>query len=335
MVDRARHFTTGDLRDEKLISLGKLAAGLAHELNNPASAVVRSAKLLADGLTGAEDAARRLASAGLTPSQFAAIEGARTACTTRRGEKALSAMERADREDAISDWLAAHGAAQEPAALLADSGISLEALDTLAESVDGDALEATAQWLAACCMVRALSSEIESAAARIHHLVGSVKSFTHMDQAPAREAIDIRRGIADTVTMLSAKVRSRSAAVSVELPDGLPRVHAVGAELNQVWMNLIDNALDAVPEGGHVSVSAGRELDSLVVRIRDDGAGIPRDVQPRIFDPFYTTKGVGEGTGLGLDTVRRLLQRQEADITVESEPGRTEFQVRLPLARPA
>ena len=333
MVDRARQFTSGDLRDEKLLSLGKLAAGLAHELNNPASAVVRSAKLLSEGLTSAEEAARRLASAGLSNAQFDAIERARTMCTVPIEEQTLSAMARADREDAIMEWLADHGASDEAASALADSGITMEALDALAEIVGGDeALEATARWLAACCMVRSLTSEIESAATRIHHLVASIKGFTHMDQAPVREAVDIRRGIADTFTMLSAKVRARSAEVSMQIPEDLPRVHAVGAELNQVWMNLLDNALDAVPQGGHVSVTAARELGSVVVRITDDGAGIPADVQPRIFEPFYTTKGVGKGTGLGLDTVRRLLQRQEGGISLESEPGRTEFQVRLPVA---
>jgi signal transduction histidine kinase len=332
MVDRARQFTSGDLRNEKLLSLGKLAAGLAHELNNPASAVVRSAKLLTEGLTSAEGAARRLASAGLSESQFEAIEKARTMCTVAGGMQSQSAMARADREDAITEWLSDHGASDEAAAALADSGITMEALDGLAQSVHGEALEATARWLAACCMVRSLSSEIESAASRIHHLVASIKGFTHMDQAPAPEAVDIRRGIADTVTMLSAKVRARSANVSLEFPEDLCRVHAVAPELNQVWMNLIDNALDAIPDGGHVRVSAARELDAVVVRITDDGAGIPPEIQARIFEPFYTTKGVGKGTGLGLDTVRRLLQRQEGGISVESEPGRTEFQVRLPVA---
>ncbi len=150
-----------------------------------------------------------------------------------------------------------------------------------------------------------------------------------MDHAPSPEPVDIRRGIADTFTMLGSKTRGKSVDVAVNIPDGLPRAYTVGAELNQVWMNLIDNAIDAVAAGGHVTVTAAKEMNFVVVRIIDDGPGIPADLQKRIFEPFFTTKGVGKGTGLGLDTVRRLLQRHDAAIEVESKPGRTEFQVRL------
>ena len=181
--------------------------------------------------------------------------------------------------------------------------------------------------------MRALSSEIETAATRISELVGAVKGFTYMDQAPTPEAIDIRRGIADALTMLGAKTRAKSVSVSVDLGDDLPRARAVGAELNQVWLNLIDNALDAVETGGRVAVTAQADRDAVVVQIVDDGPGIPPDIQGRIFDPFFTTKGVGKGTGLGLDIVRRLLQRHDGGIGVESRPGRTEFQVRLPAAK--
>jgi signal transduction histidine kinase len=329
MVDRAREFKSSDLRDEKLISLGKLAAGLAHELNNPASAVLRSAKMLGESLTGAEQAARALAAAHISPEQFASIDAARVICSAPRTQASLSTVARADREDAITDWLADHGASEDSALALADSGVEVTALDKLATELPGDALDAALRWIAACCTVRALSSEIETAASRIHDLVSAVKGFSYMDHAPTAEPVDIRRGITDTLTVLGNKTRGKSASISLELPDDLPRAHAVGAELNQVWMNLLDNALDAIPSGGHVSVTAQHELDSVVVRIIDDGPGIPKEIQGKIFDPFFTTKGVGSGTGLGLDIVRRLLQRYEGDISVESVPGRTEFQVRL------
>lgn len=333
MLDRARQFKSSELRDEKLISLGKLAAGLAHELNNPASAVVRSARILPEGLSSAEAAARQLATARLSPSQFASIEAARTMCSASQGSEALSSLARADREDAIAEWLADHGAAEELADALADTGVTLAALDALAANVSGEALEAGLRWLAACCLVRTLSSEIEGAATRIHDLVGAVKGFSYMDHAPTPEPVDIRRGIADTFTMLGAKTRAKSVQVSVDLADDLPHVNAVGAELNQVWMNLIDNALDAVAVGGRVAVTAARELDFVVVQIVDDGPGIPPDIQGRIFDPFFTTKAVGKGSGLGLDVVRRLLQRHDGEVAVESMPGRTEFQVRLPAEK--
>jgi signal transduction histidine kinase len=145
--------------------------------------------------------------------------------------------------------------------------------------------------------------------------------------------VDIRRGIRDTFTMLAAKTRRKSVEVSLEFAPDLPCAHAVGAELNQVWMNLIDNALDAAPVGGHVTVTAGRVRDRVVVQVIDDGAGIPADIQNHIFEPFFTTKGVGKGTGLGLATVRRILQRHEGEIEMESQPGRTRFQVSLPVER--
>jgi signal transduction histidine kinase len=333
MLDRARMFTSSDLRDEKLISLGKLSSGLAHELNNPASAVVRSAKMLADILNAAEVAARQLGAARLSDDQLAAIDAVRALCVTPPPLESLSAVGRADREDAISDWLSNHGADDSYANPLAETGVTLAALDTLATNVEQDALDAAIRWLAAGCQVRALSAEIEAAGSRIYDLVAAVKGFSYMDRAPALEPVDIRRGISDTLTMLGAKMRAKSVQVSVEVANDLPRAQAVGAELNQVWMNLLDNAIDAVPVGGHITVAATRELDCVTVKIIDDGPGISEVIRSRIFDPFFTTKEVGKGSGLGLDIVRRLLQRQAGGIAVESVPGRTEFEVRLPAER--
>jgi signal transduction histidine kinase len=331
MVDRARQFTSSDLRDEKLLSLGKLAAGLAHELNNPASAAVRGAKLLATAFEASDDAARQLAAARLSDEQLAVIDWLRTMCTGPAPADASTAIARADREDAIADWLSDHGVDRFDGAL-AETAVTFDALDMLAAAVGGDALRVALTWLAAGCLVRELSAEIETATVRIYDLVAAVKGFSYMDRAPSPEPVDIRRGIADTLTMLGAKMRAKAIAVTLHLADDLPCAHAVGVELNQVWMNLIDNALDAVDVGGHIVVSAGTELGRVSVRVVDDGPGIPPEIRGRIFDPFFTTKGVGSGTGLGLDTVRRLLQRHDGEISVDSVPGRTEFQVRLPVA---
>jgi signal transduction histidine kinase len=330
MLDRARTFTSADLRDEKLISLGKLAAGLAHELNNPASALVRSSKMLLESLTAAEEASRTLVGAKLTDEQFAAIERAREMCESSIAAAPKTPIERADREDALLDWLTEQGATQEYAVPLADTGVTPSALDLLAVTVHGEALEAALGWITASCTVRTLASEIEKASSRIHDLVGAVKGFSYMDHAPTPEPIDIRQGINDTLKMLASKTRSKGVTVKVDLPDSLPRAYAVGVELNQVWMNLIDNAIDAVATGGQVEVSATEDRDKLVVHIVDNGPGVPKEIQARIFEPFFTTKGVGKGTGLGLDVVRRLVQRQEGAVDLESVPGRTEFQVRLP-----
>jgi signal transduction histidine kinase len=333
MLDRARQFTSSELRDEKLISLGKLSAGLAHELNNPASAVMRSAKMLTGSIDAAEQAARQLATSRLSDEQFALIEATRSSCDVTGTTTQLSAVARADREGQIADWLVSKGADEDCALALADSSITMDALDKLATNVTDAALDAALRWITACCVVRALSAEIETGATRLSHLVGAVKGFSYMDHAPTPEPVDIRRGVSDTITLLGAKTRAKSAKVTVTFADDLPLAYAVGAELNQVWMNLIDNALDAIPEGGNVSVAATHELNDVVVRITDDGPGIPDAVKEKIFDPFFTTKGVGEGSGMGLDIVKRLLKRHEGEIDVETRPGMTQFQVRLPVPK--
>jgi signal transduction histidine kinase len=332
MLDRARHLTSSDLHDEKLLSLGRLAAGLAHELNNPASAASRGAQRLAAAQARADRAARALGAERLSAPQLAAIDRLHDLCVTATSPAALTAVDRADREDAVGAWLVSRGVDldETTAALLAEADAPAAALDALADVIPGAPFRAALQWIAAACAVRQLAADIETAASRIADLVSAVKGFTYMDRAPTPESLDIRPGLRDTLAVLSAKTRAKSVGVSVTFAEDLPRVQAFGGELNQVWGNLIDNALDAVGPGGHVDVSAARDHDRLVVSIVDDGPGIPPDVQERIFDPFFTTKPVGQGTGLGLDIVRRLVQRHDGEIDVTSTPGRTEFRVSLP-----
>ena len=167
---------------------------------------------------------------------------------------------------------------------------------------------------------------------RISGLVTAIKGFTHMDQATVAEPVDLKSGLGNTVAVLNSKARSKSIAVAVNVPRNLPRALGFAGELNQIWANLIDNALDAAPASGRVDVNATRERDRVVVRVIDNGPGIPAEVRGRMFDPFFTTKPVGKGTGLGLDIVRRLLAHNDADVEVESVPGRTEFRVSLPIA---
>jgi len=334
MVDRARHFTSSVSHDEKLKSLGKLAAGLAHELNNPASAIVRSAKGLTEHLARVEDASRAVGGAGLSATQLAAVQAMREICIETAVTSVRSPLERADREDALVAWLEAHGTDVGAAQALAETAVTLDALDRLAATLEGGALDAALAWVASGCATRRIAVEIERAAARIHELVGAVKGFTRMDHATAPEAVDIGRGLTDTLAVLQAKARAKSVAVRVELEPAVPKVQGYGGELNQVWLNLIDNALDAVAESGRVDVTANRSGPKVVVRVVDNGPGIPDDIRKRIFDPFFTTKAVGQGTGLGLDIVRRLVQRHNGEIEVDSRPGRTEFRVSLPVAAP-
>jgi signal transduction histidine kinase len=330
MVDRARTFNTSDWQDEKMASLGKLAAGLAHELNNPASAVARSGKLLQRRIAEADRAARAIAIARLSEAQLAAVDRVRDACVTPT-TVSLSPLARADREDEIADWVSRHGVGGTTAEGLANTAVTLQALDELAEVLQGEALDVALEWVAAGCEIRTLAAENERAASRISELVGAVKRLTHMDRAPVPEPMDIEQGLRDTLAILAHKARQKSVGVTVEMAPGLPRLHAIGGELNQVWMNLVDNALDAVAEGGQVLVTARPEGRCIVVRVIDDGPGILPEHRSRIFDPFFTTKAPGEGTGLGLEVARARVRGHGGDIEVDSRPGRTEFRVVLPL----
>ena len=332
MVDRARAFTSSELHDEKMVSLGKLSAGLAHELNNPAAAIERSAALLGDRLEDNERATQAVATLDLTEAQLAAVHTVREACLARREPGVRSPIERAEREDAMADWLAERGLHVEIADALADTAVTFEELDGLAQAIDGPALATVLQWGASGCIVRSLASEIQEAAMRISGLVAAIKGFTHMDQAVIAGPVDIPQGLSNTVTVLGAKARARSATVVMQAEPGLPLARGFAGELNQIWANLIDNALDAITDSGRVEVTAGCEDGRVVVRIIDNGGGIPAQIRERIFDPFFTTKPMGQGTGLGLDIVRRLVRHNDGEISVESQPGRTQFQVALPLA---
>jgi signal transduction histidine kinase len=332
MLDRARVFNASDLHDEKMVSLGKLSAGLAHELNNPASAIERSAALLEDRLNDAEVATRALGAAKLTDEQLAAVDAVRDSCLAKRVQGVRSPIEEAEREEQIADWLADHGLDESTAEPLAETQVTIEALDQLAGAVSGPALNAVLRWAAAGCSVRGLAAEIQDSAMRISGLVVAVKGFTHMDQAMVATAVDIAQGLSNTIAVLGAKARGKSISVALEVDSGLPQARGYVGELNQIWANLIDNALDAVQESGRVEVTAKSERERVVVRIIDNGPGIPDGVRERIFDPFFTTKPMGQGTGLGLDIVRRLVKHNDGEITVESRPGRTEFCVALPLA---
>ncbi len=333
MLDRARTFNAAQLQDEKMISLGRVAAGLAHELNNPASAAVRSAQHLAAELQTADDAARALGGLNLDKTQLAEIERLRKVCVDAQGLASRSPMEQADREEEIIAWLADHRANEALGPALADTSIAIETLDSLALLIDAKALDSALRWIASGCSTQALTRDIERATSRIFQLVSSIKRFTHMDRASVAEPVDVGQLLQDTVTVMTSKARRNSVALKVEIEPDLPKVLGFGGELNQVWMNLIDNALDAAPNDGSGTViaSARREHGFVAVRVTDNGPGIPESVKPRIFDLFFTTKPPGQGTGLGLDIAQRIARRHHAEIGVTSQPGATEFRVALPL----
>jgi signal transduction histidine kinase len=332
MVDRARVFNAADLQMEKMASLGRMSARVAHELNNPVSAIERFAALLDERLNDVERCARALGAAGLDAKHQGAVEALRQCCMGSGNPSVLSPLEQAAREDRLAGWLIDHGVDEAVAVALAETNVTIEALDKLAAAVDAELLEVVVQGAAAACSVHQIASDIRDAAMRISGLVTAVKGFTHMDQPSVAEPLDLRSGIGNTVTILSAKAREKSAAITVSIPRDLPRVRGIVVELNQIWSNLIDNALDAIPIGGRIEVTAARAARGVVVSVMDNGPGIPEENRQRIFDLFFTTKAVGKGTGIGLDLVRRYVANNGGDIEFDSVPGRTEFRVTLPLA---
>ena len=332
MLDRARNFSASELQDEKMISLGRLAAGLAHELNNPASAAARSAKLLGEALAEVEAASRELGGVELTPGQLAAVSRVRATCQARAGGDVLSPLAMAERERVLADWLRRHGQDEGLGFPLAETPLPVEELDALAAELPRETFGTVLRWMGAGCTTRALAQEIESTAGRIHDLVAAMKRFSYMDTLPAAGATELGPGLRDTVRIVASKAKGKGASIELAIDPDLPPVPAPGSELNQVWLNLIDNALDAVPQSGHVRIEAKHVRDRVIVSIIDDGPGIPEEILPRIFDAFFTTKAPGQGTGLGLELTRRIVRRHRGDLTVESAPGRTEFRVSLTAA---
>ena len=331
MSDRVRDSTRVQQQREKMMALGKLAAGLAHELNNPAAAVRRAASTLNERLDTMPSLVEALLRQGIGEE---AIRSSRAVIGRVRERPAvsLSTLERGAREDELSDWLEGHGVPQgwEAAEALVEAGFGVADLEALAD-VGKEKVPQLLAWLAATIESDRLTQEIAAAAARISELVGSVKTYSHLDHAPDMQPTDVRQGLDSTLIMLGHELKAKAIRVVREDAKDLPLVTAHPGELNQVWTNLIDNAVDALPTGGELRIETAREAEQVVVRVIDNGSGIPADIQSRIFEPFFTTKGVGDGTGLGLDIVQRIVRQHAGQIDVESQPGRTAFTVRLPL----
>lgn len=319
---------------EKMAALGKLSAGLAHELNNPAAAARRAASQLREAFTAVQAFAARVAAAITDPAQAAAVEVLRRTATAPAGPPpAMSPLEQSDREDALATWMDDHDVAEgwRLAPTFVSAGLDAAWLDRVAATAPAGAMGAVLGWIEATLQVTSLIETVEQSTSRISDLVKAVKAYSYMDQAPIQE-IDVHDGIDNTLTILGHKLRG-GVTVTREYDRTLPRFSAHGSELNQVWTNLLDNAIDALGGQGRIWIRTRRDGEHIVVEIADNGPGIPPAIQSRIFEPFFTTKGVGEGTGLGLDTCYRIVvSSHKGTITVQSVPGDTRFLVRLPLA---
>ena len=331
MSDRIRETTRREQQRDRLASLGKLSAGLAHELNNPASAATRATSRLRDVLKKIRDASHELGSRDLSPAQKAEIEKLEAAFV-QSNEVPADALTISDLEEQIDSLLRSHGQNDlwQMSADLARKNVKPEMLESLFAILDADTARAALVRIAASVEVATLLDEIESGTSRISDLVGAIKEYTYMDQTPLQN-VDIVKSLETTLTILNHKLKH---GITVERDyQKIPLlVNSFGSELNQVWTNIIDNAIDAMCGEGKLRVRTYREENCVVVEIMDNGPGIPPDVQAHIFEPFFTTKGVGEGTGLGLDTVQRIVKKHRGNIQVNSAPGQTCFQVWLPVA---
>ncbi len=334
MSDRIREATRFEQQRDRLAALGKLSAGLAHELNNPASAARRSASQLRDILKRVKDASHELGRRDLTPAQKSEIERLEASLTQTDGHP-LDALAVSDLEEKLDSLLRSHGQNDlwQLAADLAHRNFKPEALEQLFATLDSDTARAALVRISASVEIAGLLNEIESSTARISDLVGAIKEYTFMDQSPVQN-VDIIKTLETTLTILNHKLK-RGVSVQRDYQKVPLLVNSFGSELNQVWTNIIDNAIDSMGGKGELRLRTYREDDSVVVEIGDNGPGISTEVQPHIFEPFFTTKGVGEGTGLGLDTVQRIVKKHRGTIQVLSKPGDTRFQVWLPLAESA
>ncbi len=332
LSDRVRDNTRVADQRAKMMALGKLSAGLAHELNNPAAAVQRAADQLAKRLQLSNRLISRIALHGLDAELLQSSAALQELGEPGRGDE-LSVLERGDREEQLGEWLDDLGIedAWGLAEAFVDAGIDLEALQEACRPLPGEATADVLAWVGNGLAVRQLLSQVKAASGHISELVASIKTYSHMDRTPDRAPADIHRGLESTLTLMKHKLTRQDIRLERHFDLTLPKVPMQVSDLNQVWTNLVDNAIDAMETGGRLQLRTEHDAISAYVRVIDDGGGIDPELKEQIFDPFFTTKGVGQGTGLGLDIARHIVQQHEGDLSVESEPGRTEFVVRLPL----
>jgi len=334
MADRIRETTRIETQRDKLTALGKLSAGLAHELNNPAAAAQRATAGLKEALVTVRDASIRLSRHALSREQMDLIIRFEAEAGTYAAPIPSDPLALSDREERITAWLEQRNIPDvwKVAPVLADAGVEVPGLESLASQV-GDVVLCDALIRSTSILtISKLIGEIEISTKRISDLVRAIKEYSYMDQASMQE-VDLHKGLENTLTILHHRLKN-GIKVTREYGDNLPRICAFGSELNQIWTNLISNAIEAMQGKGELRVRTARDVDRVLVEIGDNGPGIPAEVLPHIFEPFFTTKGVGEGTGLGLDTVCRIIRNHHGEIRVDSKPGDTRFQVYLPITQP-
>jgi signal transduction histidine kinase len=339
MTNRVRTFTSLQQQNEKMMALGKLSAGLTHELNNPAAAIVRSSDTLMEHLRLQPDDFKEIMAIRMDKKEVDAVNLKLWEVLDRTEKPKLTLIERTELEDKITGWLEDHQVkrAAEIAENFLEDGFTPDDLRDFKTHIPAPSLSPVFNWINSNLVTRKMVADINEASRRISDLVRSVKNFTHMDQGKGKELTDIRDGIRNTLTMLHYRFKKGNVTLIEDYDENLPRICAMVGELNQVWTNLIDNALDAMePAGrGQLTIHTEKEGDWARTSITDNGPGIPAEIQTRIFDPFFTTKEIGKGTGLGLDVVCRIIRQHHGSIRVQSKPGETMFVICFPINDPA
>lgn len=334
MITRVRFATTRQQQYEKMFALGKLSAGLAHELNNPAAAIGRNASSLSELLKNIPKIFKQTAGLKLDNAQMEIFQERLHEIIDREQAEELGMLEKSSLEDELTDWLMDHQIDDYTfAEILVDYGFTVSDLDYLAEIPPDYALVPVFKWLSYHLTTSKIVKEIAEASSRISELVGAVKNFSHMDRGGDKQYINIHTGLESTLTMLNYKIKKASIEVVRDFAPDLPLAKALAGELNQVWTNILDNAIDAMAANGKgtLTINTKKERNSVVVTITDNGPGIPEEISSMIFDPFFTTKEIGKGTGLGLDVVMRIIDQHHGSVKLKSEPGNTSFIVCIPI----
>lgn len=333
MTDRVRDFTRRAQQNEKLMALGKISAGLAHELNNPAAAIVRSSESLQKHLAHVPEKFKRVISMNVTDEQVDCVNELLFSKIKNGINKSESLMERTNREDELTDWLEdnGYGDCYALSETLSEYGFCEDDLDKLKSDLNAEVFPSVIEWIDNVLTTEKMVGEIKEASNRISKLVSSVKSYSHMDRANDQEPTNVHEGIHNTLTILNHKLKKNKVKLEEKLDPDLPAISASPGELNQVWTNVIDNALDAMEDGGTLSIITQTIGTNVNVQISDSGPGIPEEVQGRIFEPFFTTKDVGKGTGMGLEVVQRIVEGHKGTIRLTSKPGNTNFEFCFPI----
>jgi signal transduction histidine kinase len=333
MSDRVRGDVRLESQNEKMMALGRLSAGLAHELNNPAAAIRRASAMLSEHRTTLPGLVTAMVGRRLDDTVLEGLLELRTSARSARAST-LSTLEATAAEEELNEWLEEREVPEpwDMAATFAEAGIRRDQLDRVLSTVSDEAIGDVLAWLSGGIESDRIVSEINQASERISDLVASIKTYSHMDRSSEHRPTDVRKGLDNTLTMLGHKLKTKNIAVERHYEDDLPLIQANPGELNQVWTNLIDNAIDAMDEGGRLALRGSRNDMWVEVEVIDNGSGIPDDVRSQIFEPFFTTKEVGVGTGLGLGIARRIVRTHQGDIEVRSSPGGTVMCVRLPIS---